>query len=175
MIGFINTKQFLLLNVEENLVNLNEIIRPVLTVSDQTPIKRLLRKMQSEGAHLAVLIDEYGGTSGMITIEDILEEIVGDIRDEFDEEEIPEIEQIADSHILVDGIALIDDVNEFLPTKIDEDEFDTIGGWLFAKNPNIEEGQRWRTEELEIKVLKRDEYRYRKLEIIFTEQSIEQS
>ncbi|MBM7634119.1 hemolysin family protein [Geomicrobium sediminis] len=174
MIGFINTKQFLLLNVEENLVNLNEIIRPVLTVSDQTPIKRLLRKMQSEGAHLAVLIDEYGGTSGMITIEDILEEIVGDIRDEFDEEEIPEIEQIADSHILVDGIALIDDVNEFLPTKIDEDEFDTIGGWLFAKNPNIEEGQRWRTEELEIRVLKRDEYRYRKLEIIFTEQPIEQ-
>ncbi|WP_255357823.1 CBS domain-containing protein [Geomicrobium sp. JCM 19037] len=105
VIGFINTKQFLLLNVEDEQVDINEIVRPVLTVSDQTPIKRLLKKMQSEGAHLAILIDEYGGTAGMITIEDILEEIVGDIRDEFDEEEIPEIEQIADNHMLVDGIA----------------------------------------------------------------------
>ncbi|GAK14605.1 hemolysin family protein [Geomicrobium sp. JCM 19039] len=170
VIGFINTKQFLLLNVEDEQVDINEIVRPVLTVSDQTPIKRLLKKMQSEGAHLAILIDEYGGTAGMITIEDILEEIVGDIRDEFDEEEIPEIEQIADNHMLVDGIALIDDVNEFIPTKIDEDEFDTIGGWLFAKNPSIQEGERWRTDDLDIRVIKRDEYRYRKLEIIFTEE-----
>ncbi|MFB4159617.1 hemolysin family protein [Geomicrobium sp. JSM 1781026] len=170
VIGFINTKQFLLLNVEDEQVDINEIVRPVLTVSDQTPIKRLLKKMQSEGAHLAILIDEYGGTAGMITIEDILEEIVGDIRDEFDEEEIPEIEQIADNHMLVDGIALIDDVNEFIPTKIDEDEFDTIGGWLFAKNPSIQEGERWRTDDLDIRVIKRDEFRYRKLEIIFTEE-----
>ncbi|MBB6449876.1 CBS domain containing-hemolysin-like protein [Geomicrobium halophilum] len=173
IVGFINTKQFLLLNVDEDNINLSDITRSVLTVSDQTPIKRLLKKMQTEGAHLAILIDEYGGTAGMVTIEDILEEIVGDIRDEFDEGEMPEIEEVADNHFLVDGIVLIDDINQHLPNKIEEEEFDTIGGWLFSMNPNIREGEKWKSGTLKIRVIKRDEYRYRKLELIVEDENEE--
>ncbi|SDI42597.1 hemolysin family protein [Natribacillus halophilus] len=166
VLGFINTKEFLLHNIEKDHVDIDAITRPVLTVSEQTPIQRLLKKMQTEGAHLAILIDEYGGTEGMVTIEDILEEIVGDIRDEFDEGQTPEIEEVADGHFLVDGIVLIDDINAYLPTKIEEDEFDTIGGWLFSMDPNIQEGEKWQFDTLKIRVIKRDEYRYRKLEIV---------
>ncbi|QQK78730.1 HlyC/CorC family transporter [Salicibibacter cibi] len=169
VIGFINTKEFLLVNLEREQINIDEITRPVLTVSDQTPIKRLLKKMQTEGAHLSILIDEYGGTAGMVTIEDILEEIVGDIRDEFDEGGMREIEEIAEGHFLVDGIVLIDDINTYLPEKIEEDDFDTIGGWLFSMNPNIHEGEKWEIGTMKIRVIKRDAYRYRKLEIVMEE------
>lgn len=171
VIGFINTKEFLLVNLEREQINIDEITRPVLTVSDQTPIKRLLKKMQTEGAHLSVLIDEYGGTAGLVTIEDILEEIVGDIRDEFDEGEMNEIEEIASGHFLVDGIVLIDDINAYLSEKIEEDDFDTVGGWLFSINPNIQEGEKWKIGAMKIRVIKRDAYRYRKLEIVMEEEN----
>ncbi|AXF56895.1 hemolysin family protein [Salicibibacter kimchii] len=170
VIGFINTKEFLLTNLEREQINIDEIARPVLTVSDQTPIKRLLKKMQTEGAHISILIDEYGGTAGLVTIEDILEEIVGDIRDEFDEGEMREIEEIADGHFLVDGIVLIDDINPYLPEKLEKDDFDTIGGWLFSMNPNIQEGEKWKIGTMKFRVIKRDAYRYRKLEIVVEEE-----
>ncbi|MBC8845129.1 CBS domain-containing protein, partial [Escherichia coli] len=67
------------------------------------PIKELLFRMQRERSHIAILLDEYGGTSGLVTVEDIVEEIVGDIRDEFDADEIPEIRKIKDGHYIVDA------------------------------------------------------------------------
>lgn len=87
IIGILNVKQFFMAYIDHPDVVLNSLLQPVLFVPEMMPINQLLRKMQKNRAHLAILLDEYGRTSGMLTIEDILEEIVGEIRDEFDEGE----------------------------------------------------------------------------------------
>ncbi|MDA6082813.1 CBS domain-containing protein, partial [Escherichia coli] len=81
----------------ENL-ELDSFINPVIHVIESIPIHDLLVKMQKERIHIAILMDEYGGSSGLVTVEDILEEIVGEIRDEFDEDEVPEIRKLNDNH-----------------------------------------------------------------------------
>ena len=76
-----------------------EYMQPVIRVIETIPISDLLLKIQKERIHMAILMDEYGGTSGLVTIEDIIEEIVGDIQDEFDEDEIPEVQEITEDHL----------------------------------------------------------------------------
>lgn len=93
IIGMINTKQLYLQYDNNPDFDFQSLIQPVLTVSEVTPVKNLLTRMQLERVHIALLLDEYGGTSGLITIEDILEEIVGEIRDEFDGDERREVEK----------------------------------------------------------------------------------
>lgn len=78
-------------------------------------------------------MDEYGGTSGLVTAEDILEEIVGEIRDEFDKDEVPNIRKVNDNHYILDSKVLIEDVNDLLGTTLASDEVDTIGGWFMTQ------------------------------------------
>lgn len=138
IIGFINVKEFLTANLDvEDFANqflLEKLISPVIHVIETVPIHDLLVKMQKERIHLAILLDEYGGTSGLVTVEDILEEIVGEIRDEFDENEVPAIRKLNENHYLLDSKLLIEDVNKLLGTSIESDEVDTIGGWFLTKN-----------------------------------------
>ena len=122
--------------------------------------------MQKQRVHLAILTDEYGGTSGLVTIEDILEEIVGEIRDEFDSEEKSEIEIIDNNHIIVDGKVLITEVNNLLNIDLDTEEYETIGGWLYGHNALIKEGSPWELNDITFLVKKRDKHRIRKVEII---------
>ena len=89
-------------------------IRPIIRVIDSIPIHDLLLKMQKERIHMAILMDEYGGTSGLVTVEDILEEIVGDIRDEFDLDEIPDIRKLKEDHYIIDAKVLISEINDLL-------------------------------------------------------------
>ncbi|MBE3555189.1 MAG: HlyC/CorC family transporter, partial [Thermicanus sp.] len=96
IVGMINTKEFFLRYMDDPNLDFSKLVRPVLTVMEATPIKDLLKEMQKKRVHFAVLVDEYGGTAGLVTIEDILEEIVGDIRDEFDEEEVAEVQTLAE-------------------------------------------------------------------------------
>lgn len=167
IVGVINTKEFFLRYADDGNLDLNKLIRPVLTVSEATPVKVLLKTMQKRGTHIAILVDEYGGTSGMVTIEDILEEIVGEIRDEFDSEEKADIEILKENeHLIVDGKVLLSEVNDLLGTTIEEDDLDTIGGWLFNQNPGVKEGSQWQYEDLVFTVLKKDKHRVRKIEII---------
>ncbi len=109
-----------------------EVIRPVLFVPPSMQALDLLRKMQASRTHMALVIDEYGGTDGLVTIEDIVEVIVGDIEDEHDEEEAPLIEAEADGIYLADGRAALDDVSAALGVDLtlgdDAEEIDTIGG-----------------------------------------------
>ena len=122
--------------------------------------------MQQERAHMAILVDEYGGTSGMITIEDILEEIVGEIRDEFDAEDKQEIEIINDRHLIVDGKVSISHINDLLNADIESENLDTIGGWLYSQNSELKKGGKWQYKNLAFIVKEKEKHRIRKVEIM---------
>ncbi|URN92948.1 MAG: hemolysin family protein [Candidatus Pristimantibacillus lignocellulolyticus] len=106
-------------------------IRPIITVSDTIAISTLLAMMQKKKTQIALLIDEYGGTSGMATLEDILEEIVGDIQDEFDEDE-HEIVRIQQDHYMLSAMLLVEEVNGYFNIGLEVDDMDSIGGYMYA-------------------------------------------
>ena len=136
IIGFINAKEFLTSHISQHhkKLEIHSFINPIIRVIETIPIHDLLVKMQKERIHIAILMDEYGGTSGLVTVEDIVEEIVGEIRDEFDEDEIPEIRKLKEDHYILDAKLLIDDVNQLLGTDFSDEEIDTIGGWFLTQN-----------------------------------------
>ena len=108
-----------------------ELIRPVRFIPENKPVNRLMREMQAEKFHLALVADEYGALAGLITLEDCLEELVGEIIDEHDEED-DEVQSLADGAYLVDGGMSIDDLNDLLSTNIPDDDWDTVAGFLFG-------------------------------------------
>jgi len=165
IVGFMNTKQFFLRYDGNPDFDYRPLIHPVMTVSEVMPIKALLPKMQQENVHLAILLDEYGGTSGLITIEDILEEIVGEIRDEFDKDEKKPIEAIGEDRYLVDGLTPIDEINLLFEASLEQEGMDSIGGWLYNMQPELEIGEEWSYDSLLFIVRERDKHRIRKLEI----------
>ncbi|MFD2169121.1 hemolysin family protein [Tumebacillus lipolyticus] len=110
--------------------SLETIARKPVTVPESMPIKDVLKILQKNRSELAIVIDEYGGTAGIVTTEDILEELVGEIQDEFDEER-PFIEEQSD-HVSIDARMLIDEVNEYFHLNIESEEVDTIGGFIYA-------------------------------------------
>ncbi len=105
--------------------------RAPLFVPEQKKVAELLRGMQQERIHMAIVVDEYGGTAGLVTIEDVIEEIVGEIVDEYDQEE-PLVEPIDDRSLRVDAKMLIDEVNELLDVRLPHEEWDTVGGLVFG-------------------------------------------
>jgi CBS domain containing-hemolysin-like protein len=130
IIGFVHITDLLLADPNEGL-NLETFIRPILTVPESMEVNHVLRLMQKRQSHLAIVIDEYGGTAGLLTTEEILEEIVGEIHDEFDDIR-PSVE--VKGHITsVDGRVLLEDVSDLLHLTLEDDEVDSIGGWLFKQ------------------------------------------
>ena len=104
-------------------------MRPVQYIPESKPVDALLREMQQQQIHFAVVIDEYGGTAGLVTIEDLLEEIVGEIADEYDRE-APGVEELPDGAFRVPATMHVDDLAELFDVAIEEDEVDTVGGLL---------------------------------------------
>ncbi|MBE3076043.1 MAG: CBS domain-containing protein, partial [Actinobacteria bacterium] len=104
-------------------------MRPARYIPESKPIDGLLREMQRDQNHFAIVIDEYGGTAGLVTIEDILEEIVGEIADEYDREP-PGVEELEDGSTRVPATMHIDDLGELFDVTLEEDEVDTVGGLL---------------------------------------------
>jgi len=107
-----------------------DLVRPVRFVPENKLVNRLMREMQTEKFHLAIVADEYGAIAGLITLEDCLEELVGDIVDEYDEEDADIVHQ-ADGSFLVDGRVAIDELDEVLDTELPDDDWDTLGGLVF--------------------------------------------
>ncbi|MFJ7935473.1 hemolysin family protein [Sporosarcina sp. NPDC096371] len=145
IIGLVNMKNLLtafIKNPENEHQSVIEYMQPIIHVIETIPIGDLLLKIQRERIHMAILMDEYGGTSGLVTIEDILEEIVGDIRDEFDTDEVPEIQKIGENHYIFDAKMLIENVNDILDIDIDEDDIDTIGGWFMTQRFDAIQGEK---------------------------------
>ncbi|MDY0404318.1 hemolysin family protein [Virgibacillus sp. 179-BFC.A HS] len=141
IIGLVNIKELVTKHLKQVDTPIEPLIRPILHVSETTPIKQMLLKMQKERIHMAIVIDEYGGTSGLVTVEDILEEIVGEIRDEFDYNEQPDIDKLDEHTYIVDGKLLLEDVNRIIGVELlEDDEVDTIGGWIISKNLEAKKG-----------------------------------
>ncbi|MEX0907572.1 MAG: hemolysin family protein [Gemmatimonadota bacterium] len=111
---------------------LRDIVRPPLFVPDTKPIEQLLREMRREGAHMGIVIDEFGGTAGVVTIEDVVEEIVGEIVDELDEA-APEIDHGADGELLLSGGFAISELNELYDLRLPDEDYTTIGGFLLGR------------------------------------------
>lgn len=130
VIGLVYTKDLLGLMEYRDLIILQDIIRPAFFVPETTKISRLMRDLQQRKQHMAVVVDEFGGTQGIVTMEDILEEIVGEIHDEYDEE-LKDVEQSADGTFLVNARMPVKDFNERFQTEVPlEGEYETISGLL---------------------------------------------
>lgn len=131
IIGFVHIKDLLKVS-DSDVSNIRDLMRPITTVPESMPISTLLKLMQKKKTQIAILIDEYGGTSGLVTLEDIMEEIVGEIQDEFDEER-PAIERKDENTYSISGMMLIEEVNGFFGLDIPTDDYDTIGGWIYSQ------------------------------------------
>jgi putative hemolysin len=107
-----------------------ESLRPAHFVPESKRVAELLREMQKQNFHMAIVVDEYGGTAGLVTMEDLLEEIVGEITDEYDQPE-PVVERMANGALRVPGRTPIDEVNELLDVHLPREEWDTVGGLVF--------------------------------------------
>ena len=113
-------------------ITARELVREVLVVPENRPIDEILKDLQKQEIQIAIVIDEWGSFEGLITIEDIIEEIVGEIRDDFDEEEEPMIRKLPDGSYQIEGSASIGMVNEALGSQFESEDFDTIGGLVFG-------------------------------------------
>lgn len=145
IIGVLNMKYLLTAYIRNPLNGdkaVENFLLPVIQVIDSMPLNELLLKIQRERIHMAILRDDYGGTAGLVTIEDIIEEIVGDIQDEFDLEEVPEVQKIGEEHYIFSAKMLIESINDILGIEIDEEDIDTIGGWIMSKNFDAIPGQK---------------------------------
>ena len=131
IVGFVHIKD-LLKDTAHSLRDIKQITRPITTVPESMRISMLLKLMQKRKSQIAILIDEYGGTSGLVTLEDIMEEIVGEIQDEFDEER-EQLEKREDGSYSISGLMLIEEVNSYFGLDIDTDDYDTIGGWIYSR------------------------------------------
>jgi CBS domain containing-hemolysin-like protein len=116
--------------VDRAVTDLRDLARPPLFVPESKRVDELLADMRANRVHMAVVVDEYGGTAGIVTIEDMLEEIVGEIEDEYDREE-PTVEKVDDTEVIVDARVSIDDLNELLGLHIEGEDFDTVGGFVY--------------------------------------------
>ena len=134
IIGILNTRDYLLNAQSSRPKALRELLRPAYFVPESVRTDVLFRDMQSKKIHLAIVVDEYGGTSGLVTMEDLLEEIVGNIYDEFDPQEEKDIEQLEPDLWRIAGSCELEQVSEALGVEFPEDEeSDTLGGLVFAQ------------------------------------------
>ena len=169
VLGFLHVKD-LIKNNNENHFELKKVIRDILYVAPKSPILDLLKRMRSSRIHIGLVVDEFGGVDGLITIEDLVEEIVGEIEDEHDADDSEEaFQKIDDKTILVKSGYKIEDMEKYYDIKIniDDEEIDTVGGLLFfLANKVPKNSQVYNYENiLEFKVIKASARRIESLQI----------
>ena len=147
-------------------LTLRDIARPAVFIPESKPLDELLREFQERRVTIAVVVDEYGGTEGLITMEDLLEEIVGEIEDEFESEE-PGVVRVSENEVIVDARVNLEELNELLDASLEGDGFDTLGGLLydqFGKIPEV--GDELTLGGLRMRVLSTAGLRIRKVRIL---------
>jgi putative hemolysin len=150
-------------------VEIEHLVRPVYIVPETKDLGALLAEFRKRNQHLAVVVDEYGAMQGIVTLEDLLEEIVGEIEDEFD---LPDesVERIDDTHIRIDGTFPIDDFNEQFETEIEIEDFHTMAGYVFGQLGRAPEvGDEVRTDGIVLRVFEIEGSRIQRLEVEFRE------
>lgn len=177
IMGLVNMKNLLTAYIKDPKSGHTPVInymQPIIQVIESMPISDLLLKIQRERIHMAILMDEYGGTSGLVTIEDIIEEIVGDIRDEFDVDERPEVQKLGEGHFIIDAKMLLGNVNNLLGTNFEEEDIDTIGGWVMKEKYEAVQGDKLTAEGFEFKIKEIDGHQIHYLEVIRIDSTDEQ-
>lgn len=168
IIGIIYTKDLISLLEHRDLIVLQDIIRPAYFVPETKNISNLMRELQQQQIHIAIVVDEFGGTEGIVTMEDILEEIVGEIHDEYDED-LKEIEISSDGTELVNAKMSITDFNEKFKTNIPEDdEYKTLSGFLYkltGKIPDLYEEIKYM--DLTFVIVKKSQRRIRQVKVVY--------
>ena len=166
ILGIVYTKDLIGMMEHHALIVLQDIIRPAYMVPESKKISVLLRELQKNRQHMAVVIDEFGGTEGIITMEDIIEEIVGEIRDEYDEEST-DVETMKDGYSIVNGSMPISDFNEKFGTSLPEDpDYDTITGFLhkhIGRIPDLYE--MFQFNNISFTIIKKNERRVRSVKV----------
>jgi len=173
IVGIIHTKDVLPLLAHGEEIVVQDIMRKPFFIPETKKINDLMSELQQKRMQIAIVSDEFGGTAGMVTLEDIVEELVGEIQDEYDEEK-PIVEKINDREFVVNALAPIYDVNSHLPHDLPEDgDFDTVSGWLgdiFGKIPDV--GEQKESNGYNITVLKKSDQNIEsvKLELLINEE-----
>lgn len=180
IVGILHTKdllQFFMDDKQEEVisqqVDLKKILRPAFFVPESKRLDSLLREFKTKHTHLAIVVDEYGTISGLITIEDILEEIVGNIEDEFDLE--PEhITKQSETEYLIDAITEIEDFNEYFDSELPDDDMDTIGGLILQQLEHVPQaGEVVKIDYFTFTVLTSDKRRIHNLRLTLDEKNID--
>jgi CBS domain containing-hemolysin-like protein len=167
IIGVLNVKMLLTAKLTNQQVNIRSFTQPIIRVVETIPIHDLLVRMQTKGIHMAILIDEYGGTSGLVTVEDLIEEIIGEIRDEFDRDEVSKIRRLKRNDYIIDAKVPIRDVNKLLEIDLSAEEVDTIGGWFLSRKADAEVsvGEKVEEEGCMFRIHEADGYHIKYLEV----------
>ena len=167
VLGILLAKELLPLVLSgKEAVDLKSLLRPATIIPESKRLNILLQEFREHRYHMAIVVDEYGGVSGLLTIEDVLEEIVGEIEDETDEEEAEQISKINDNLYRIEAITEIDDFNEYFDIGFSDDEFDTVGGLVvhkFGRLPDI--GESVSIENFDFKVIDGDNRKINLLEV----------
>ena len=169
VLGLLNAKDILtLLKNRDDLESqqIRDLIRPTYFVPETKRADALLKEMQAKNVHLAIVVDEYGGTSGLVTIENLIEEIIGDIRDEYDFGEEADYVKADDGSYLIEGGMDLDDLNALLDTAIDTAAADTLGGYIYLALGRVPHANETITTDiLSMTVLSIDGHRIRKVKV----------
>ncbi len=166
IVGIIYTKDLLSMLEYRDLIILQDIIRPAYFVPETKKISSLLRELQTKRQHMAIVVDEFGGTEGLITMEDIIEEIVGDIRDEYDEEQ-GDVTTASDGSIMVNAGMNVSDFNSrFSEALPEDDDYETVSGFLHkytGRIPELQEEIRFGA--LQFTIAKKNERRIQQIKV----------
>lgn len=173
LIGILLAKDLLRYIGRESEFAIDDIVRPALIVPETQPLSRLLAEFRNNRAHMAVVIDEYAGIAGLVTFEDVLEQIVGDIDDEYDDEEDedPNIIQQGGGRYLVSGITPIEELNELVGIALDDEAADTVAGLMINQLGKIpRQGEETTIGDLTLRVLLGDSRRIEQIEVLVDKQ-----
>ena len=166
VIGILLAKDLLRYYAGEEEFNVREMLRPAVFIPGSKPLNVLLKDFRRNRNHMAIVVDEYGGVAGLATIEDVLEQIVGEIDDEHDPEEAAPIQPLEDGKYLVAALARIEDFNDYFKSDISDEEYDTVGGLVMHELGRLpRRGETLDFAGLRFKVLRGDRRRLHTLEV----------
>jgi CBS domain containing-hemolysin-like protein len=165
IVGFVFVKDLVALDAASDSRGITPLLRPAAVVPESKRVPELLKQFQRHQTQIAIVVDEYGGTAGLVTIEDMLEEIVGEIRDEYDVESEPIVDE-GGGRFVFNGKVDIDEINQRLGVHIEREGFETVGGYLLTHLGRVPAvGDRLDIDDLSMEVLEVERRRIRKVRI----------